>query len=298
MTSSRRSASAGDRTGRRPRDCSGTATSCAATGWRRRTRSSAEVTRLPEPLRCNGSGWSALSVVAATVEACQGGMTFEQRRAALEQARAALDGLADELWTATGADLGSILTLVDGVAGLGGGGARRGAVRGGRARGGRRRHARGAALAARARALVARRRFGAGRAGGRAPRVCRGMPRCGLPSSRARVPVANAACVVEEYERVGHRLHPWAQEPAMDLLVTLAEEGGRREIRGRAAAARRALRTRRRAPGRAGPSARQDVAVAADGRRHGALRVPPPGGRGGHGDDRGCGAGVVGAATC
>ncbi len=47
-----------------------------------------------------------------------GGMTLEQRRAALVQACAALEGLAEELWTAGGGDLGSILTLVDDVAGL------------------------------------------------------------------------------------------------------------------------------------------------------------------------------------
>ena len=150
---------------------------------------------------------------------------------ALEQACVALEGLADGLWAAGGADLGSLLTLVDGLAGRAAAGrvaVVSEAVDRGEAAGG----TPGAQRWLREHAPSLR-------AGGSA-QVVRVVEHTRLPRYaalraavlEARVPVANAACVVEEFERVGHRLHPWAQEPAMDLLVTLAEEGGRREIRG------------------------------------------------------------------
>ncbi|GAB3440822.1 hypothetical protein GCM10027517_15900 [Phycicoccus ginsengisoli] len=77
------------------------------------------------------------------------------------------------------------------------------------------------------------------RAGGSAPVVAvvehTRLPRYTLLKEavlEARVPVAHAACVVEEYERIGHRLHPAAQGPVMETLVGVAEEGTRRDIRG------------------------------------------------------------------
>ena len=43
--------------------------------------------------------------------------------------------------------------------------------------------------------------------------------------------VGNAACVVDELERLRHRLHPDAHEDAMGVLVALAENGRPRDIR-------------------------------------------------------------------
>jgi Domain of unknown function (DUF222) len=160
----------------------------------------------------------------------QGDWGLGERREALERACAALDGLESDLWQATGPELGPLMALVDEV------GRRVGAGR--------------FAVLAEA---VERGEVGGGvrqahgwllewapsfRAGGSAAVVkvldhSRLERYAGLRAAllAARVPIANAACVVEEYERFGHLMHPLAQVPAMEALVEAAEQGGRRDVR-------------------------------------------------------------------
>ena len=159
-----------------------------------------------------------------------GGMTLLERREALQRACAALDGIGEELWSAQGTDLGPLLTLVDQVGARVGAGrvavlaeaVERGEASGGTA--GAQRWLRDHAPSL--------------RAGGSAPVVAvvehARLPRYALLKAAvldARVPVAHAACVVDEYERIGHRLHPAAQGPVMEALVGIAEESSRRDIR-------------------------------------------------------------------
>ncbi|MFC8504560.1 DUF222 domain-containing protein [Pedococcus sp. NPDC057267] len=159
-----------------------------------------------------------------------GGMALEQRREALELACAALDGIGEELWSAQGTELGPLLTLVDRVGARVGAGrvaVLAAAVERGEASGG----TTGAQRWLRDHAPSLR-------AGGSAPVVTvvehARLPRYALLKEAvldARVPVMHAACVVDEYERIGHRLHPAAQGPVMEALVGIAEEGTRRDIR-------------------------------------------------------------------
>jgi hypothetical protein len=157
-------------------------------------------------------------------------MSFAKRLKALQRACAALDGLDAELWQVHSADLGPLMSRVD----------RLGEQVGG---------ARAAVLGE----AVERGETGKGpagahawllkwapsyRSGGSAQLVrvvdaTREQRYAQLRDAMlaARVPVANAVCVVEEFERLRHRLHPEAQEPALECLVSLAEDGGRREIR-------------------------------------------------------------------
>lgn len=159
-----------------------------------------------------------------------GGMSFAKRHMALQRACAALEGLEAELWRVPSADLGPLMSLVDSL-GERVGGARVAVLgeaveRGETGKGTAGAHAWLLQWAA------------SYRSGGSAQLVrvvdaTREERYAQLRQAMlaARVPVANAACVVEEFERLRHRLHPDAQEPALDCLVSLAEEGGRREIR-------------------------------------------------------------------
>ena len=157
-------------------------------------------------------------------------MSLAQRRTALELACVALEGLDAELWQEQGGELGSMMALVDRL--------------------GERADAARVAVLSEA---VERGEAGQGtsgaqawlrehassfRAGGSAALVrvveaTRHERYAGLRESvlAARAPVGNAACVVEEFERIRHRLHPEALQPVVDTLVSIAESDGRREIR-------------------------------------------------------------------
>lgn len=156
-----------------------------------------------------------------------GGTSLAKRRKALKLAGAALEGLAEQLWQAQGAELGPLMTLIDALG----------------------ERVEGAKVAVLSEA-VQRGEVGGRthewlrewapsfRSGGSARMVrvveaTRQQRYSGLRQAvvEGRVPVVNAACVVEEYERIGHRLHPDAQEPVMDCLVGLAETGCSRDIR-------------------------------------------------------------------
>jgi uncharacterized protein DUF222 len=159
-----------------------------------------------------------------------GGMSFAKRRKALQRACTALDGLDAELWQAHGADLGPLMSFIDRLG----------------------EQVDGAKVAV-LREAIDRGETGKGSAGTHAW-LLQWAPsyRSGGSSqlirvvdatrderyaqlrealATARVPVGNAACVVEEFERIRHRLHAEAQAPVMDCLVSLAESGGRRDIR-------------------------------------------------------------------
>lgn len=159
-----------------------------------------------------------------------GGMTFAQRRKALRRACAALEGLDAELWRAQGSELGPFMSLVDQVAQRAAAG--RAAVLGEAIERGEA----GDGTSGAHRWL--REWAGSFHAGGSAHLVgvveaSREQRYAGLRTAvlAARLPVVNAACVVEEFERLRHRLHPEAHEAALDCMVGLGETAGRREIR-------------------------------------------------------------------
>lgn len=159
-----------------------------------------------------------------------GGMSFAKRRRVLEAACAALEGIDAELWAAHGGELGPLMALVDRLGERAG--AARVAVLGeavDRGEAGDRPGSVHAWLLQWAPSL---------RAGGSAQlvRVLEATREQRYAQLRqallgARVPVGNAACVVEEFERLRHRLHPEAHEPALEALVALAQTGRRRDIR-------------------------------------------------------------------
>ena len=226
-----------------------------------------------------------------------GGMSFEERRAAVEQACRALAGVEGELWAAGGADLGEFASLLDELA------ARVDAAR-----------------VEVLREAVDRGEAGAGRSGahawlldqspslraGGSARVVRVAEAAHddryaalLAAVReARVPLVTAAVVVEEFERLSPRLADGADGPVLDGLVEVASWGRPKDVRG--------LRERLVAKyGAAGEfQAEQDRAARAAlpvaGRSPtatGSVRVHDGRRRRGQGDDRGRGAGAVGAAT-
>jgi hypothetical protein len=157
-------------------------------------------------------------------------MSFARRRGAVEQACRALEGLSAQLWQCQGSELGPFMALVDRL--------------------GEQVEASRVAVLAEA---VDRGETGPGthgahawllewapsfRAGGSARVVkvvdaVRETRYAGLAAAvlAARVPVGNAACVVDEFERIAPRLRPEAVPAVLDGLVVLAEDGGRREIR-------------------------------------------------------------------
>lgn len=159
-----------------------------------------------------------------------GGTTLAKRRKALLRACAALEGIDAELWRAQGAELGPLMSLVDQVAQRAAAG--RAAVLGEAIE-------RGEAGGGTSGAHRWLREWGGSfHAGGSAQLVAvveasREQRYAGLRTAvlAARLPVVNAACVVEEFERLRHRLHPEAHEAAVDCLVGLGETAGRREIR-------------------------------------------------------------------
>jgi len=160
-----------------------------------------------------------------------GGMSLTKRREALEQACAALEGLDEALWAAHGSELGPLLSLVDRVEEVAGAGrvavlaeaVDRGEAGGGTA---------GAQRWLREHAPSLR-------AGGSA-RVTGVVEHIRLPRYAAlrgavldaRVPVGSAAVVVDEFERIEHRLRPEFKEPVLEGLVEVAVAGGPRDIRG------------------------------------------------------------------
>ena len=159
-----------------------------------------------------------------------GGMSFARRREALELASRALDGVDESLWQAQGGELGPFMALVDRLG-----------VRAGTAR-----------------VAVLSEAVDRGETGDKPGAVHTWLMEW-APSLRtggsaqlvkvvdasseqryaqlreallqARVTVGNAACVVDELERLRHRLHPDAHEDAMGALVALAENGRPRDIR-------------------------------------------------------------------
>lgn len=160
-----------------------------------------------------------------------GGMPFEERRVALERACRALADVGDELWAAVGADLGPFLTLLDQVA-----------LR------------TDAARVAVLREAVDRGEAGPGRSGahtwvldwspslraGGSARVVRAAEAAIddryaalLKAVReARVPLLTAVVVVEEFERLAHRLAPGAEGPVMEAFVEVASWGRPKDVRG------------------------------------------------------------------
>jgi Domain of unknown function (DUF222) len=157
-------------------------------------------------------------------------MTFEKRRKALLRACAALEGMEAELWQAQGSELGPFMSLVDQLAGRAGAG--RAAVLGEAIE-------RGEAGEGTSGAHRWLREWAPSfHAGGSAQLVrvveaSRAQWYAGLRTAllAARLPVVNAACVVEEFERLRHRLHPDAHEAALECMVGLGETAGRRDIR-------------------------------------------------------------------
>jgi hypothetical protein len=158
-------------------------------------------------------------------------MSLAKRRKALERACAALEGLDEELWAAQGADLGPLLSLVDRVGEVAGAGrvavlaeaVDRGEAGGGSAGAQRwlREHA------------PSLRSGGSARVAGVVEHIR--QPRYAALRGAvldARVPVASAAVVVEEFERIGFRLRPEYKEPVLAGLVEVAAVGGPRDIRG------------------------------------------------------------------
>jgi hypothetical protein len=157
-------------------------------------------------------------------------MRLAKRRKALLRACAALKGIEAELWQAQGSELGPLMSLVDqlaqraaaGRAGVLGEAIERGEAGEGTSEAHRwllewapSFHAGGSAQLVHVVEASREQRYAGLRAAVQA----------------ARVPVGNAACVVEEFERLRHRLHPEAHEPVLDHLVGLGETGGRRDIR-------------------------------------------------------------------
>ena len=160
--------------------------------------------------------------------------TLPQRRQAVEAACAAMEGLAGELWNAQGEELASLMELFDRVGELAAAGrfavvaeaVDRGEVGGSTGGGtaGLQRWVRDHAPSL--------------RAGGSAAVVtvveAAQHPRFAAVKEAvtdAAVPVGNAACVVEEYRRIAHRLKPEAKEPVLTELVERAKVGTRTEIR-------------------------------------------------------------------
>ena len=160
-----------------------------------------------------------------------GGMSFEERRAAVELACAALAGVEGELWSAGGAELGGFAGLLDEL------GARVDAAR-----------------VEVVREAVDRGEAGAGRCGasawlldhspslraGGSARVVRVAETAGDDRyaalvgavREARVPLVTAAVVVEEFERLSPRLAVGADGPVLDGLVEVASWGRPTDVRG------------------------------------------------------------------
>ncbi|NNM46251.1 HNH endonuclease signature motif containing protein [Knoellia koreensis] len=160
--------------------------------------------------------------------------TLPQRRQAVEAACAAMEGLAAELWNAQGEELAPLMELFDRVEELAAAsrfavvneGVERGDVGGSTGGGtaGLQRWVRDHAPSL--------------RAGGSAAVVtvveAAQHPRFAAVKEAvadAVVPVGNAACVVEEYRRIAHRLKPAAKEPVLTELLERAKVGTRTEIR-------------------------------------------------------------------
>ena len=159
------------------------------------------------------------------------GMSFEQDRSAVAQVCAALTGLGDDLWAASGADLGSFLAQLDELA-----------VR---------------VDAARVEVLreaVDRGEAGSGRSGahawlldhspslraGGSARVVRLVEAAHddryaalLTAVReARVPLLTATVVLDEFERLSPRLASGAAGPVLDGLIDVASWGRPKDVRG------------------------------------------------------------------
>lgn len=160
-----------------------------------------------------------------------GGMSLAKRRKALERACAALEGLDDALWAAQGVDLGPLMSLVDRVGEVAGAGrvavlaeaVDRGEAGGGTAGAQRwlREHA------------PSLRTGGSARVAGVVEHIR--LPRYAALRDavlEARVPVSGAAVVVDEYERIAHRLRPEYKEPVLEGMVEVAAVGGPRDVRG------------------------------------------------------------------
>lgn len=160
-----------------------------------------------------------------------GGMPFEERRVAVERACRALTGVGHELWAAGGGDLGPFMGLLDELA-----------LRA------------DAARVAVVREAADRGETGTGRTGvhawvldwspslraGGSARVVRVAEAAlddrfaGLLAAvhEARVPLTTATVVVEEFERLSHRLAPGAESPVIDGLVEVASWGRPKDVRG------------------------------------------------------------------
>lgn len=160
-----------------------------------------------------------------------GGMSFEERRAAVEAACRALTGVGTELWAAGGAELADFVSLLDEL------GVRADAAR-----------VEGLAEA------VCRGEAGTGRSGAHAwlldhsPSLRAGgsarVVRLAEVASddryaalvaavrEARVPLVTAATVVEEFQRLAPRLAEGADGAVMDGLVEVASWGRPKDVRG------------------------------------------------------------------
>ena len=235
-------------------------------------------------------------MVGRSVVVMAGGRSFAKRRKALQRACTALDGLDAELWQAHGADLGPLMSFIDRLG----------------------EQVDGAKVAV-LREAIDRGETGKGSAGTHAW-LLQWAPsyRSGgssqlirvVDASRderyaqlrealvtARVPVGNAACVVEEFERIRHRLHAEAQSASHGLpRVAGGVRWAARHPR-RPAASGRPVWQRRRAAGRGGPFAGAQVDVPASGRRWWPLRLPPRRRCRGEGGDRGGRRCAVGASS-
>ncbi|TPG19159.1 HNH endonuclease signature motif containing protein [Pedococcus bigeumensis] len=160
-----------------------------------------------------------------------GGMSFEQRSAAVEQACRALAGVDGDLWAASGAELGRFASQLDEL------GTRVDAAR-----------------VDLLREAVDRAEAGSGRSGahawlldhspslraGGSARVVRLAETAhderyaALVAAvrQARVPLVTAAVVVEEFERLGPRLAEGAEGPVLDGLIDVASWGRPKDVRG------------------------------------------------------------------
>ncbi len=160
-----------------------------------------------------------------------GGMSFEERRAAVERACDALTGVDGELWSAGGAELGEFMSRLDEVA-LRVDAARVGVLR----------------------EAVDRGEAGSGRSGAHAWLLDHSPSLRAGGSARvvrlaeaahddryaalvaavreARVPLVTAAVVVEEFERLAPRLADGAEGPVLGGLVDVASWGRPKDVRG------------------------------------------------------------------
>ncbi len=160
-----------------------------------------------------------------------GGMSFEERRAAVERACDALTGVDGELWSAGGAELGEFMSRLDEVA-----------LRVDAARVGVLREAvdRGEAGAGRSGAHAwlldhcASLRAGGSARVVRLAEVSQDDRYAALVAAvrEARVPLVTAAVVVEEFERLAPRLADGAEGPVLGGLVDVASWGRPKDVRG------------------------------------------------------------------